>query len=86
MSSIVTFWYRRIVAADPIGAAVALDIARQSAANPSFDTEAAITAKLNEWKISPDSPQARGFRFAVIYSQEDIAVRTAQEGAAQCLK
>lgn len=83
MSSIATVWMNRIKAADPVLAAVAMGIAEQSAASPDFDADAAIAAKLAEWKFDPGSQSGRAFSYAVIYYQEDIAARRGQKGAAK---
>lgn len=72
---IAEFWMNRIKAANPILAAVAYRIAEQSEADATFDTDTAITAKLAEWNISADSPTARGFKFAIVFYQEEIAAR-----------
>lgn len=72
---IAEFWMNRIKAANPILAAVAYRIAEQSESEPLFDTDAAISAKLAEWNIPADSPTGRGFSFAVIYYQEEIAAK-----------
>ena len=73
MSSIATIWMNHIKAADPVLAAIALQIARQSDADVTFDFEAAIAAKLAEWKESPAGQKGNALRYAVIYYQEDIA-------------
>lgn len=75
MSSIATIWINRIRAANPILAAIAQDIARQSVEQPGYDAEAAIAAKLDEWKESPDSQMGRALGFAVIFYQEDFLAR-----------
>lgn len=75
MSSIVTFWMDRIKVANPIVAAIALDIARQSSQDVGYDAEAAIQAKLAEWQESADSRTGRALRFAVIYYQEDVRAK-----------
>lgn len=72
---IAEFWMNRIKAANPILAAVAYRIAENSEADPTYNTDAAITAKLAEWNIPADSATARGFSFAVIFYQEEIAAR-----------
>jgi hypothetical protein len=73
--SIATEWMNRIKAANPVLAAVALYIARQSCVNADFDTETSIKAKLGEWKIDEGTQTARALRFAVIYYQEDIRAK-----------
>lgn len=72
---IAEFWMNRIKAANPILAAIAYRIAEQSEADATFNTDTAIAAKLAEWNISADSATARGFKFAVVFYQEEIAAR-----------
>jgi hypothetical protein len=75
MSSIVTFWIQRIKAADPVLVAVAFGIAQQSAQDANYNVDAAVAAKLAEWKVEPESQMGRALNFAVINYQEDLQAK-----------
>lgn len=70
VSNLSKMWIDKINYASPIIGAVALNIAREAALDPSFDRGQAVKDKSEEWRA--DEKTARALQFAVTYYYDEM--------------